>query len=106
MFHTWQSVYSHRQAHDHHGEDIVSIGRSSTDAAPLVRVKAKFTIKTTVCCHRGLLTSVVDSDFRFDSHEWSCTHNVVVHAPIIRKANTTARQKGGLQPRTITFPLC
>ena len=43
-------------------------------AAPLVRVKTKSPVENAVCCRRRLLAyGVFDCDFRFDSHEWSCS---------------------------------
>ncbi len=46
---------------------------SAIRAAPLVRVKVKFTVKNAVCYRRRLLMyDVFDSDFAF-SHEWSCS---------------------------------
>ena len=41
-------------------------------AAPLVRVKAKFTVRNAVCCRRRRITyGVLYCEFGFDSPEWS-----------------------------------
>ncbi len=44
-------------------------------AAPLVRAKAKITVRNAVCC-RLAHTAFFTGEFGFDSHEWSCSKPV------------------------------
>ena len=49
---------------------------SNLRAAPLVRAKAKFTVKNAVCGKWKTRTyGVFDCEFHFHSHEWSCSHH-------------------------------
>ncbi len=49
----------------------LQVSSHSQRAVPLVRVKAKFTVKNSVYCRRRLLTyGVFYCDFGFDSQEW------------------------------------
>ena len=61
---------------------VVSTSLSNTEkleridlrAAPLVRVKAKFTVKNAVCPSLPFAAyGVFDCEFGFPSHEWSCS---------------------------------
>ncbi len=48
---------------------------SQMRATPLVRGKARFTVKNAVCCKWKTRTyDVFDCDFHFCSHKWSCSH--------------------------------
>ena len=57
-----------------------SIGALETlRAAPLLRVKAKISVKIAVCMSLRLAAyGEFDSDFGFDSQEWSCSKNPVL----------------------------
>ncbi len=48
--------------------DLLRVKRvAKVRAAPLVRVKVRFTVKTVICCRRRL------SHTAFVTHEWSCS---------------------------------
>ena len=46
----------------------------SLKAAPLVRVRVKFTVKTLHAWSGAPVYGEFDCEFDFDSHEWSCSH--------------------------------
>ena len=79
--------------------------------APLVRVKAKFSVKNAVCCRRQLLAyGIFDCDFHFGSREWSCSKWGCVQErldprtshlrPVVARVPVVVRSRGHLSRQT------
>ena len=51
----------------------------NVNVAPLVRVKAKFTVKTPYVMFSATADGVFDCEFDLDFHEWSCSQCNTIH---------------------------